>query len=196
MWWKRDSRLAKFVLGLIGLGICGYGVVSFWRSPGILEIVFMAFFGAIGGVLLAPLIGSWAGTRLGTGIYFKNDKLKRAPERLDYVRGLVENGKYTEAAAELRLMLAKDFMDIEARMLLMRVYQEGLSDMADTVETGREYFDHPGHRSNRESVEMLLHLSDLLPHDEAVKYLQKELKRGKYSNYDRQIVKNRLEAIH
>ncbi len=200
MWWKQDSRLAKFLLILVGLGICGVGVVYFWSCKGVVDqmigLMVMLVCGITGGVMLSPMISGWAGTRLGSGIYFKNDKLKRAPERLDFVRGLTEHGKYTEAAAELRLMLAQDFMDIEARMLLMRVYQEGLNEVTSTVETGREYFDHPGHKSNRESVEMLLHLSDLLPKDEATLYLQKELKRGKYSNYDRQIIKNRLEAIH
>lgn len=199
MWWKKESKIAEALLILLALAMLTGGIVNFQMSGGGIEQFFallvLIFCGTVGGCILAPCLGRLFGGIIGDSIYFKRDKLDRAPERLDRMKGLIEEGHYDEAAAELRLVLARDFMDIEARTLLIRVCRETLRDEHSAVEVCREFFDHPGHVSNRDSVDMLLYLSDALPPEEAAGYLRRELKRGRYSNYDRQILRNRLEAL-
>ncbi|MFA6998205.1 MAG: hypothetical protein WC198_03530, partial [Victivallaceae bacterium] len=58
-----------------------------------------------------------------------------------------------------------------------------------------EYFNHPAHKSNGESVELLLAMSDLLDDKNAAEWLAKELKRGNYSNHDAKLLKNRLNSF-
>lgn len=198
MWWNKDSKLAEVVLIFVAFALLFGGIIYFQMSEGlgkIIALMFLLFCGIISGIIFAFTFGRMFGQLAGDAIYLKREKLERAPERLDRMKGLVEGGRYGEAAAELRLVLIRDFMDIEARMLLIRVYRETLQDETGAIDICREYFDHPGHISNRDSVEMLLFLSDMLPPEEAGRYLKHELKRGKYSNYDRGILRNRLEAI-
>ncbi len=197
--WRKDSTLAHCLLILFALALITWGIVNFQMSRGgmnqILALFILGGCGVVSGCILAPYIGRIAGGLIGDAIYFKRDKLKRAPERLDHMKGLVEAGRYDEAATELRTVLARDFMDIEARMLLIRVYREALGDEADALEICREFFDHPGHVSNHDTLDMLLYLSDVLPSAEALEYLRRELKRGRYSTYDKRILQNRLESL-
>ena len=197
--WRKDSTLAHCLLILFALGLMIWGIVNFQMSGGGMKQIFALLIlggcGAVSGCILAPYIGRFAGGLIGDAIYFKRDKLKRAPERLDHMKGLVEAGRYDEAATELRTVLARDFMDIEARMLLIRVYREALGDEADALEICPEFFDHPGHVSNHDTLDMLLYLSDVLPSAEALEYLRRELKRGRYSTYDKRILQNRLESL-
>ncbi len=197
--WRKDSKLANCLLILFALGLVTWGIVNFQMSSGMFAKIFALFIlggcGAVSGCILAPYIGRFAGGLIGDAIYFKRDKLERAPERFDHMKGLIEAGRYDEAAAELRTVLARDFMDIEARMLLIRVYREALTDETDALEICREFFDHPGHVSNHDTLDMLLYLSDELPPPEALEYLRRELKRGRYSAYDKRILQNRLESL-
>jgi hypothetical protein len=198
MWWNRESKLAGAILVAFGLGVAFAGIAYFQSTTGfdaIYALFIMLFCGLVCGFILAPRIGNLFGQGLGSAIYFKRDKLERAPDRLDRMKGLVEAARYDEASAELRQVLARDFMDIDARMLLIRVRRESLLDEDGAVEICREFFDHPGHPSNHDSIDMLLSLSDSLPPDEAAGYLRRELKRGRYSTYDRKLLQNRLEAL-
>ena len=177
------------VLGmLVGFSLIGVGI-----SMG--SLIHIILFAGCGGFILAFVFCRMIGDRLGDAVYFTRDKLERPAERLDRVKGLVEEQRYDEARAELKAVLIRDFMDIEARMLLIRVCREELDDEAEAIAVCRGFFDHPGHASNRDSLDMLLYLSDVLPPPEALEYLRRELKRGRYCSYDRRLLRNRLEAI-
>lgn len=195
-----DSALAKIILFIIGLGIALAGIINYQLTPhGAVNKIFALFlllgagavFGVICAILLPPLFGEWFGNK----VWAPTKKIKRAPERLHYMQGLVEEGKYQEAIVELKNVLIRDFLDIEARMLLWRVYEECLKDTRGAIEISLEYFDHPAHESTGESFDLLMYLSDVLPREKAAVYLKNELKRGEYSNYDRKALENRLEAL-
>jgi len=188
MRWNEASPLWNAIAILVGFALLIGGIMTG-------SLLHMIFFGGAGGIILALAFGRIFGEGIGDAVYFKRDKLERPAERLDYLKGLIEEERYAEAEAGLKLVLLRDFMDTEARMLLVRTFRERMDGNGAAVETCREYFDHPGHISNRDSVDMLLYLSDILPPEEAAGYLRRELKRGRYSNYDRQILRNRLEAL-
>ncbi len=198
-WLFEDSVLAKWLLLFVGLGISGWGLFNFWASKGlggqIIGLLILVFCGGITGIIVASLVSPIIGQWLGNKVWAPTQKIKRAPERLHYMQGLIEEGKYAEAIAELRKVLARDFLDIDARRLLWRVYVECLDAPDGGIEICREYFDHPAHESTGDSLDLLMYLSDILPAEEAVAYLKSELKRGEYSNYDRKALENRMEAL-
>jgi|GEM_PF-2423967 hypothetical protein len=188
MRWNTESALWEVIMFLIGIAVAMAGVLSG-------SLLHAIIFGALGGIILARIISTKIGARLGDVFYYSREKLERPAKRLDYLKGLIEEERYAEAVDGLKLVLLRDFMDTEARLLLIRVYRETSGHAAEAAQTGREFFDHPGHTSNRDNVEMLLFLGDVLPPEEAVEYLRREIERGHYSSYDRRILRNRLDAL-
>lgn len=199
---SEESKLVNIIVIVVALGFIVLGfylAASGFRHGNIASSVggllgIMVCF-AIAGTFLAPLISVSAGNWFGDFFFYRRIKLKKAPELIAPLEGLIREEKYTEAAEKIQAILFRDFMDITARELLFNLYYDHLKDKNKALEICLDYFNHPGHESNDKTASLLLAMSDLLPEPQAVEWLQKELKRGKYSKREKTVLETRLNAF-
>lgn len=199
---SEESKLSKFFAILIAFGLIVLGFYWFFKdvstnSPvnGVFGLLILVSCLVSAATLIAPAVSSVVGSWLGDALFYRRAKLDKAPECLDRMEGLMLDGKYHEAVEEVKEVLFRDALNIDARALLFRIYLKHLQDRDKALEVGLEYFNHPAHKSNGESVELLLAMSDLLDDKNAAEWLAKELKRGNYSNHDAKLLKNRLNSF-
>lgn len=136
---------------------------------------------------------------LGISFYYSHDQLSREPEQLSRLEGMAFSGQAGEAAAELEEIVAKQFNNIEARMLLARIRQGKLDDARGAEELLEKFFKSPRHVSGSASLNLLLFYGDLLydarKREKAVSCYEHELARGKFSTSDRDLLLKRLAAL-
>jgi hypothetical protein len=154
---------------------------------------------AVSGLIIARRVSPYIADAIGASFYYSHDKLNRRPEQLTRLEGMAGSGEAVEAAAELEDILRKDFNQTEARMLLAQIRLDKLDDAEGARALLEAFFKSPKHVSGSVSLGLLLLYGDLLygagGNETAAHCYANELKRGKFSRADRQLLVNRLEAL-
>ncbi len=120
---------------------------------------------------------------------------KTTPEKMSRLEGMVISGHALEAAVELRRIIKRNFNDIAARKLLVIAYLDYLDEPEEAANVIKDFFNRKNHRADDEAISLLFLLSDLIPDEEAVVFVEREARSGRYRTIDQNLLNNRLESL-
>ena len=193
----------KIIVSLIGLfcayrafaaisGVSGGIAAVAGLIIGLVWIVFAA-------LCFYNVFGSKIGMLLGSSFYTPLEYLKKAPEKIAPVKGMIEQEKYPEAIAALNEILARKPFDPAPYLLLVEVYMDRLNDKNQTAELIEKYFRNPKLKAVPENVEMLMRYSDICLEQKrpepAIALFMAVLNAKGYSAPERKSIGLRLEAL-
>ena len=193
----------NIVLAIIGI-LCSIAAIYFMGSAStpmgqligfVIALIFMGFAAICFAYIIAPKIGS----SFGCFVYTPLDYLRKAPEKIAPVKGLIEQEKYQEAIAALDGILERNQFDPQPYLLLVEIYMDRLNDRNRTVELIEKYFWNPKLKVFPENTEMLMRYSDICleqNHPEpAIALFGSQLNVKGYSAPERNALGLRLEAL-
>ncbi|MEI8247151.1 MAG: hypothetical protein WCI51_15065 [Lentisphaerota bacterium] len=193
----------KIIVSLIGL-FCTYrAFVAISGVSGGIAAIAGLIIGLVWIVFAAlcfyNVFGSKIGMLLGSAFYMPLQYLKKAPEKIAPVKGLIEQQKYPEAIAALNEILARKAFDPAPYLLLVEVYMDRLNDKSQTAELIEKYFRNPKFKAAPENVEMLMRYSDICLEqntpEPAIALFELQLNAKGYSAPERRGLRLRLEAL-
>lgn len=197
----------KNIALVIAGGFCSYmAIAAISKGSGVssiagaVAVVMIALVWAtLAGLFFAHIITPKIGTAFGNFIYLPLEYLKKAPEKIAPVKGMIEQQKYPEAIAALNEILARKPFDPAPYLLLVEVYMDRLNDKNRTAELIEKYFRNPKLKAVPENVEMLMHYSDICLEqnrpEPAIALFMAVLNAKGYSAPERKSIGLRLEAL-
>jgi len=193
----------KIVVGLLGL-FCAYRAFAAIRgvSGGIAAIAGLII-GLVWTVFAALCFYNVFGSKIGMSFagmfYTPLEYLKKAPEKIAQVKGLIEQEKYPEAIAALNEILERKPFDPQPYLLLVEIYMDRLNDNNQALELIEKYFRNPKPKVSPENVEMLMRYSDICLEqnrpEPAIALFEAQLNIKGYSEPERRGLSLRLEAL-
>lgn len=190
-----DKRNTFFII----FGLIFSALAFFSMSMGIIGVLAAWAFGTFAGICFASVLAPKIGEICGCSVYTPLDYLKKAPEKIACVKGLIEQEKYPEAIAALNDVLARNPYDPQSYLLLVEIYMDRLDDKNQTAELIEKYFQNPKLKALPENVEFMLRYSDIClagnSPEAAIALFRRELGRKGYSAPEARSLTLRLEAL-
>ena len=156
-------------------------------------------FGTFAGLCFASVFAPKIGAFCGNLVYTPLEYLKKAPEKIAPVKGMIELEKYPEAIAALDEILARKPFDPAPHLLLVEIYMDRLNDKNQAAELIEKYFRNPKLKSVPENDEMLMRYSDICLEqnrpEPAIALFRAVLNAKGYSAPERKGLGVRLEAL-
>jgi len=193
----------NIVLGIAGILCLTIGIYFMGASSNpvgqIAGLVIGLVFGLFAGMCFAYIVAPKMGSSFGNFVYTPLEYLKKAPEKIAPVKGMIEQEKYPEAIAALNEILARKPFDPAPYLLLVEVYMDRLNDKNRTAELIEKYFRNPRLKAVPENVEMLMRYSDICLEqnrpEPAIALFNAVLNAKGYSAPERKALGLRLEAL-
>jgi tetratricopeptide (TPR) repeat protein len=193
----------NIVLAIIGI-LCSLAAAYSMITPSsqmgqLAGFIIALVFGLFAGLCFAHIIAPKIGSSFGCFIYTPLEYLKKAPEKIAPVKGLIEQEKYQEAIAALNEILARKPFDPAPYLLLAEIYMDRLNDKNQAAGLIEKYFSNSKIEVFPENVEMLMRYSDICleqnRHELAIALFEAELNRKGYTEPERKGLGLRLEAL-
>ncbi len=182
------------------IGVC-FAAAAVWAmsTVNIVGVLAAWAFGTLAGLCFASFFTPKIGTFCGNFVYTPLEYLKKAPEKIAPVKGMIEQEKYPEAIAALDEILARKPFDPAPYLLLVEVYMDRLNDKNQTAELIEKYFRNPKLKAVPENVEMLMRYSDICLEQKrpepAITLFDSQLKVKGYSDPEWRVLGLRLEGL-
>ena len=193
----------NIVLGIAGILCLITGIYFMGASSNpvgqIAGLVIGLVFGVFGGMCFAYIVAPKVGSSFGNFVYTPLEYLKKAPEKIAPVKGMIEQQKYPEAITALNEILARKPFDPAPYFILVEIYMDRLNDKSRTAELIEKYFRNPGLKAVPENIEMLMRYSDICLEqnrpEPAIALFKVVLNAKGYSGPERKGLGLRLEAL-
>ena len=191
---KKDITLAT--IGLFCLVAAIYSMGTIGQLTGFVVAFILTIFAIICfSYIITPKIGA----SFGCFVYTPREYLKKAPEKIAPIKGMIIQAKYPAAIVALNKILELNPYDPQPYLMLVEIYMDRLNDNNQAAELIEKYFWNPKLKVFQENVEMLMRYSDICLEqnclEPAIALFKSELNAKGYSEPERKSLDLRLKAL-